>query len=34
MGVDMPSLLLETSDLQHTEFPSLIKEDAVEDLKC
>ena len=32
--VDVPSLLLETSDLQHTDFPSLIKEDAVEDLKC
>ena len=27
VGVDVPSLLLETSDLQHTEFPSVIKED-------
>ena len=34
VGVGAPSLLLETSDLNHSEFASLIKEDAVEDLKC
>ena len=34
VGVGAPSLLLETSDLKHTELASLIKEDAIEDLKC
>ena len=34
VGVGAPSLLLETSDLKHTEFASLIKEDAIEELKC
>ena len=34
VGVGVPGFLLETSDLKHAEFASLIKEDAMEDLKC
>ena len=34
VGVGAPSLLLETSDSNHTEFASLTKEGATEDLKC